>query len=61
MDDDTRKTIITTHQKRKAEIIQHPFLAQDVPWGLVPLLEARLLARTLRGDLDAFPPFHPKG
>jgi CRISPR-associated protein Cas1 len=61
MDDDTRKTVITAHQKRKAEIIQHPFLAQDVPWGLVPLLEARLLARTLRGDLDAFPPFHPKG
>ncbi len=61
MDDDTRKAVITAHQQRKAQTIQHPFLNQEVPWGLVPLLEARLLARTLRGDLDAFPPFHPKG
>lgn len=61
MDDDTRKAVITAHQKRKADTIQHAFLGQDVAWGLVPLLEARLLARTLRGDLEAFPPFHPKG
>jgi len=61
MDDDTRKAVITAHQKRKADTIQHTFLGQEVPWGLLPLLEARLMARTLRGDLDAFPPFHPKG
>lgn len=61
MDDDTRRTVITTHQKRKTDTILHPFLGQEVPWGLIPLLEARLLARTLRGDLDDFPPFHPKG
>jgi len=61
MDNDTRKTVITAHQNRKAEVIHHPLLDRDVPWGLVPLLEARLLARTLRGDLKTFPPFHPKG
>jgi CRISPR-associated protein Cas1 len=61
MDDDTRKQVITAHQQRKAQPIRHPFLEQEVPWGLIPLLEARLLARTLRGDLTAFPPFHPKG
>jgi CRISPR-associated protein Cas1 len=61
MDDDTRKTVITAYQKRKAETIQHPLLDQEVAWGLVPILEARLLARTLRGDLEAFPPFHPRG
>lgn len=61
MDDDTRKAVIVAHQERKAQIIRHPFLDHDVPWGLVPILEARLLARHLRGDLDAFPIFHPKG
>ncbi len=61
MDDDTRKAVIAAHQKRKAEDIRHPFLEQNVAWGMVPLLEARLLARTLRGELEAFPPFHPKG
>lgn len=61
MDDETRKLVITAHQQRKAQTIHHPFLGQEVPWGLVPLLEARLLARTLRGDLDEYPPFHPKG
>ncbi len=61
MEDETRKLVIQAHQQRKAQIIQHPFLNQEVPWGLIPLLEARLLARTLRGDLDEFPPFHPKG
>jgi CRISP-associated protein Cas1 len=61
MDDDTRKQIISQHQQRKAQTILHPFLNQEVPWGIVPLLEARLLARTLRGDLESFPPFHPKG
>lgn len=61
MDDETRKQVITAHQLRKTQTIRHPFLDQEVPWGLIPLLEARLLARTLRGDLAEFPPFHPKG
>lgn len=61
MDEETRKLVIVTHQQRKAQTLRHPFLDQEIPWGLVPLLEARLLARHLRGDLEAFPSFHPKG
>ena len=61
MDDETRKLLIITHQQRKAQVIHHPFLGQDIPWGMVPLLEARLLARYLRGELEQFPPFHPRG
>ena len=36
---------------------QHPFLKEKIPWGLVPYVQALLLARTLRGDLEAYPPF----
>lgn len=61
MDEATRKLVIVTYQERKAQTLRHPFLDQEIPWGLAPLLEAKLLARHLRGDLDAFPPFHPRG
>jgi CRISP-associated protein Cas1 len=57
MSDDTRKAVITCYQKRKQEMIVHPFLGERSPVGLVPHLQARLLARHLRGDLDAYPPF----
>lgn len=59
--EDARKVVIRNHQERKAASIVHPLLGEEISWGLVPHIEARLLARTLRGDLDAFPPFHPAG
>ncbi|HEY3416760.1 MAG TPA: type I-C CRISPR-associated endonuclease Cas1c, partial [Armatimonadota bacterium] len=52
-----RKIVITAFQERKAEQIAHPLLKQAVPLGLVPHLQARLLARHLRGDLDCYQPF----
>ena len=57
MDDDTRKVFFTEWQKRKTEVITHPFLKEKVEWGVVPYTQALLLARTIRGDLDEYPPF----
>ncbi|HHW18974.1 MAG TPA: type I-C CRISPR-associated endonuclease Cas1 [Firmicutes bacterium] len=55
--DDTRRTVITEWQKRKQDEIVHPFLEEKIPVGLIPYAQALLLARYLRGDLDAYPPF----
>lgn len=57
MDDDTRKAVLVAYQKRKQEEVQHPFLGEKASWGLLPHLQAMLLARHLRGDLEAYPPF----
>ena len=57
MKDEARKTILQAWQKKKLEMILHPFLDERVPIGLLPHLQALLLARYLRGDLDAYPPF----
>lgn len=57
MDDDTRKTVLVGYQKRKQEELTHPFLGEKTTVGLVPHLQALLLARHLRGDLDGYPPF----
>ena len=57
MDDETRKTLLTAWQKKKQEEITHPFLGEKIPWGLVPYVQAMLLNRCLRGDLDEYPPF----
>ena len=57
MSDDTRKTILSSWQSRKQETITHPFLNEKVEWGLVPYVQAMLLARYIRGDLDEYPPF----
>ena len=57
MDDETRKKVLTAWQERKQEEIRHPFLGEKMPFGLIPHIQALLLARTLRGDLDTYPPF----
>lgn len=57
MDNETRKEVLTAWQKRKQEEITHPFLNEKVSIGLLPYIQALLLARYLRGDLDAYPPF----
>ncbi|MGN0846121.1 MAG: type I-C CRISPR-associated endonuclease Cas1c [Kiritimatiellia bacterium] len=57
LSDDARKTVITAWQKKKQEQIRHPFLDEQVPLGLLAHAQALLLARYLRGDLDAYPPF----
>ena len=57
MDAPTRKEVLLAWQKRKQEEIQHPFIGERVPFGLLPHCQALLLARHLRGDLDAYPAF----
>lgn len=57
MDDDTRKAVLVAWQERKKEEIIHPYLKEKIPFGLLPHVQALLLARHLRGDLDAYPPF----
>ena len=57
MDDATRKEVLVAWQKRKQEEIHHPFLGERLPVGLLPYVQALLLARHLRGDLDGYPPF----
>ena len=56
MTDDTRKEVLVAYQKRKQEELLHPFLEESAPLGLFFHLQALLLARYLRGDLDGYPP-----
>ena len=57
MDDDTRKEVIVAWQNRKNDEIEHPFLGERVQVGLWWHVQSRLLARHIRGELDAYPPF----
>jgi CRISPR-associated protein Cas1 len=57
LNDDGRKTVIVAYQKRKQEEFHHPVLDEQTPFGLLPHVQARLLARHLRGDLDQYIPF----
>jgi CRISPR-associated protein Cas1 len=57
MNDETRRTLLVAYQERKQEEIQHPFLDEKVTIGLLFHVQALLLARCLRGDLDGYPPF----
>lgn len=57
MDEETRKTVISAWQQRKSSEVTHPFLKEKIPVGLIPYVQALLLARHIRGDLDEYPPF----
>jgi CRISPR-associated protein Cas1 len=57
---DARKAVVVAYQERKKDEITHPLLAQSLPLGLVPLVQARLLARALRDDAMPYLPFVPK-
>lgn len=57
LNDDGRKTVIAAYQERKQETLTHPVLEQQVQIGLLPHIQARLLARHLRGDTPAYVPY----
>lgn len=57
MTDDARKTVLVAWQERKREDLRHPFTGEVMSMGLVIHMQAQLLARHLRGDLDGYPPF----
>ena len=57
MKDDARRIFLKSWQEKKRDAITHPYLGEKIPWGLVPYVQALLLARTLREDLEEYPPF----
>lgn len=57
MTDEARKRVLVAWQERKREELRHPFLGETAPLGLIAHLQAQLLARHLRGDLNGYPPF----
>jgi CRISPR-associated protein Cas1 len=57
LNDEGRTVLLTAFQNRKQEEIRHPVLDRKLPLGLIPHVQARLMARHLRGDLKDYPPF----
>lgn len=57
LEGDARKAVVVAFQERKKEELSHPLLAQPLALGLVPLVQARLLARTIRGETEGYVPF----
>lgn len=60
LNDDARKRFLSEWQAKKREEIVHPFLKEKMQWGLVPYVQALLISRLMRGDLDGYPPFLKK-
>lgn len=58
--DDARKDVVTAYQERKQEALTHPLLETPIALGLAPFVQARLLARAVRGDAEIYLPFTPK-
>lgn len=57
MDDETRKALLEAYQERKRKEVMHPFLKERMPLGILFFVQALLLARCIRGEMDAYPPF----
>ena len=55
--DDGRKRLLRAWQERKKKELTHPYLREKTTWGMIPYVQSLLLARTIRGDLDGYPPF----
>jgi len=58
IDDKGRKEVIIAYQKRKDEVITHPFIGEKTTIGLLPHIQSMLLARHIHGDLEHYPPFY---
>lgn len=61
MDDATRKAVLVAYQERKRDTLTHPVIDESTTVGMIPFLQASLMARWLRGDIDAYPPFLSRG
>lgn len=57
MDDATRKVVLIEYQNRKQDEILHPYINEKIPVGLLYFVQANLMARYIRGDIDGYPPF----
>jgi CRISPR-associated protein Cas1 len=57
MSDSCRKTVLTEYQNRKQDEVFHPFIEEKIKIGLLFFVQANLLARHIRGDIDGYPPF----
>ena len=60
LNDKGRRAVVTAWQERKQEEVTHPLLDQKLPLGVVPFVQARLLARTVRGEMAGYLPYLPK-
>ena len=60
LEGDARKAVVVAYQERKQELLTHPLLAESVPLGVVPLVQARMLARHVRGEAPTYVPFSVK-
>jgi CRISPR-associated protein Cas1 len=57
MSDDTRKAVLMEYQNRKQDEVYHPYIEETVNIGLLFFIQANLMARHIRGDIDGYPPF----
>jgi CRISPR-associated protein Cas1 len=57
MDDETRKTVLVAYQSRKQDVVYHPFVAKKMHIGILFQIQALLMARFIRGDIDGYPPY----